>query len=194
MVFEDNKIYPPFLGRKIQPPEASWGPSASIGNLPSVAGFITDRSLLPQLLRGEVRPIGREGEWLEVRPIGRSGEWLQAIRASLANRPSVHEVSHFSQSVRTNVRNRINAVRGRMSAQGLDKIIPPAWGPSSWPIGASIASLPSVMGIGFRNTRTMHPQLNKGERVGRDGSYMSVEQDQMPVTAGLGTNFSVSVE
>lgn len=172
MVYEDERIYPPSLGKKIRPDYPSWGSGKRIANIPSAAAA-GETGFLPQLFK-EVRPIGKHGEWF-----------------SLANRPSVHEVSHFSQTVRGAIRERVNVIRGRMMSR---QIIPPAWGPKRWGSDAPIANLPAVIGIGMRNTRTMHPSVNKGEeRTNKvDGSQMSISGDLEPMSMDLGKDFSIT--
>lgn len=175
MVYEDERIYPPGLGAKIRPPEPTWLPGENIGNIPSALGA-GEKGLLPQFFK-DVRPIGRYGEW-----------------KSLADRPSIHEVSHFSQSIRQTVRERINIMRNRVFNRQTSSILPPAWGPKRWSPGKNIGQLPSVLGIGQHNTRTMHPSVNKGEEASGkvDGTSMSVSGDLEPVSMDLSKDFSIA--
>ena len=170
-IIEDYTNFPTVLGRRNIPAVKSWGSGRIIGNLPSVAR--ERQGLFPQVFR-KLRAGRSEVSGQDLSIYVEEGQMQMNAQhnAQLTKYPIIplldrpHPVFDAIKARATIApRTKMIGVFGIIdpTENPTGRNIPVPWGPRTWPTGAEVGRLPSVVqtGAGASGpTRTMHPEIS----------------------------------
>jgi len=190
-----RKIRPPNR-RRIIAPTRDWPNQGilPISDMPSAAGTVIDKGILPQLLR---QGLGSMGSVHNVEHFAQNFPRLKKIREDAATR---------LENVRENVKSKVSQLRARSLAAdsltdpqpwGRGQIIQPTpYGPRRWPLTAGVGDMPSVASVIAGPARSMFPMLGRLSSAPEDGRPISIhtDMDNLVSEANLATGISVQVE
>ena len=171
VIIEERTNFPTVLGRKNIPAVKSWGSGRIIGTLPSVSR--ERQGLFPQVFR-QLRAgrAGVSGQDLSIYAEEAQTQMNAQYNAQMANYPIIplldrpHPVFDAIKASATVIpRTKLLGAFGVIdpTENPIERNIPTPWGPRTWPAGADVGRLPSVVqtGVGASGpTRTMHPEIS----------------------------------
>lgn len=187
-----RKIRPPARARIIEPPTVDWPNQGivSLGNLPSAAGTVIDKGILPQLLRRQ--GLGTMGSVHMVEHYAQNFPRLEGLRENVSRNVSARLGTSLSDRMK-NIRSQIDLVKSKVRGQ---TVIPTPWGPRNWPRTEDVGGLPSVASVMSGPAMSMFPMLGRLSTSPEDGRAISIhtDMDNLVSEPNLATGISVQVE